>query len=281
MENSPAGRSSCAAPIVAVVACRVLEAEIAALSSGATHIVRREFFEMGLHDQPAVLRDRLAGAIARAEAEPAVETVVLVYGLCGLALVDLGPRRCRLVVPRAHDCLTLFLGSKERYAEAMRREPGLYWYSPGWNRGQRVPGPEREAKLRAEYTARFGAEEAEALLEMERETLAHHTCAAYTDLRLPGGGEQLAYARRCAASLGWRFEHQPGDASLLRDLLHGPWDAGRFLVVAPGERIAHSSDAAIVKVVPAGPGFTARSLVGKPPWYVASPTGGTPARDSR
>jgi len=97
----------------AVVACGVLESEVTALTAGAPHIIRREFFEMGLHDQPAILQERLAGAIARAEDDPAVETVVLVYGLCGLAVVDLAPRRCPLVVPRAHDCLTLFLGSKE------------------------------------------------------------------------------------------------------------------------------------------------------------------------
>ena len=237
-------------PPLALVACRVMEKEIAALTRGATHIVRQEFFEMGLHDQPTELRQRLAAAITRAEDDPTVRVVVLVYGLCGLALVDLAARRCPLVVARAHDCLTLFLGNKERYAEAMRREPGIYWYAPGWNREKRVPGPDRAAKLRAEYTEKFGAEEAEALLEMERETFALHTCAAYTDLRLAGDDQQRHYAEQCAQALGWRFEHHAGDATLLHDLLHGPWDAERFLVVQPGQRIAHVADASIVKVVP-------------------------------
>ena len=239
------------APALAVIACRVLEAEIAALTLGATHIVRREFFEVGLHDQPTGLRTRLAAAIERAEDDSAVRQVALVYGLCGLALVGLAPRRCPLVVPRAHDCVTLFLGSKERYAARMRDEPGTYWYSPGWNRDRRVPGPEREAKLRAEYTAKFGAEEAEALLEMERSAFAHHTSAGYVDLGLPGDDEHRRYAEQCAISLGWRFQSNAGDATLLRDLLHGPWDNERFLMVHPGERIAHAVDAAIVKAVPA------------------------------
>ncbi len=235
----------------ALIACRVLEAEIEALSTGAAHIVRREFFEIGLHDQPTKLRSLLAGAIARAEDDPAVEQVALAYGLCGLALVDLAPRRCSLVVARAHDCITLFLGSKERYAAIMREEPGTYWYSPGWNKAQRVPGPEREAKLRAEYTARFGAEEAEALMEMERCAFAQHSVAGHTDLALPGDDKDRKYSERCAQSLGWRFRHHAGDATLLRDLLHGPWDSERFLVVRPGERIAHSVDAAIIKAIPA------------------------------
>lgn len=233
-----------------MVACRVLEAEVAALTRESGHIVHREWFEMGLHDQPTGLRARLAAAIARAEANPAVEAVVLVYGLCGMALVDLAPRRCPLVVARAHDCITFFLGSRKRYADAMRDEPGTYWYTPGWNREKRVPGPDRERKLRAEYTAKFGAEEAEILLEMERASFALHTTAGYTDLGQPGDEEHRRYAQDCASALGWKFSHVPGDATLLRDLLHGPWDDERFLVVRPGERIAHSADARVVKAVP-------------------------------
>lgn len=245
---------------VALVACRVLEAEIGAVAADARHIVRREWFDIGLHDRPERLRGNLTAAIARAEADSSVEQVVLAYGLCGLALVGLAPRRCTLVVPRAHDCLTLFLGDRERYAETMRREPGTYWYSPGWNREKRVPGPDREATLRKEYTARFGAEQAESLLEAERGTFAHHTCAGYTDLGLPGDDAHRRYAEACARSMGWRFEHHRGDPALLRALLHGPWDAGRFLVVTPGEQIEHSVDAAIVRAakVPNPPPATSR-----------------------
>jgi hypothetical protein len=237
-------------PSIALIACRVLDNEIAAFAAGATHIVRQEFFEMGLHDHPAGLRAQLAEAIKRAEEDPAVQAIVLVYGLCGLALAELAPRRCRLVVPRAHDCLTLFLGSKERYAAWMQAEPGTYWYAPGWNRERRVPGPERDAQLRAAFTEKFGAADAEALLALDRESFAHHTCAAYVDFGLPGDAEHRRYAEGCAAALGWRFAPEQGDAQLLRDLLHGPWDSARFLVVQPGERIAFSPDAAIVKAVP-------------------------------
>jgi hypothetical protein len=236
---------------IAVIACRVFEAEIAAFTAGAPHIVRTEFFEMGLHDQPDVLRSRLAEAITCAEAPPEVEAIVLVYGLCGRATVDLAPRRCSLVIPRVHDCIGMFLGGNARHDACLRAEPGTYWYSPGWNRGRRVAGPDREAKLRNEYTRQFGAGEAEALLEMERAAFAHHSCAGYTDFQLPGDDDQKRYAQACAKSLGWRFDHHPGDPTLLRDLLHGPWDDARFLVVAPGSRIAHSVDARVIRSVPA------------------------------
>jgi len=54
-------------PAFALIACRVLEAEIAALSQEATHFVRREFFEIGLHDQLTGLRSLLAGSTSHAE----------------------------------------------------------------------------------------------------------------------------------------------------------------------------------------------------------------------
>lgn len=237
----------------ALIACKVVEDEIAALGGRAAHLVRREYFEIGLHDRPFELRATLAGAIARAEADPVVQNILLVYGLCGLALVDLAPRRCTLIVPRAHDCMTLFLGSKERYAACMARDPATYWYAPGWNRAGRLPGPERTEKLRAEYTEKFGAETAEDLLAAERETFSHYTTAAYTDLGMPGDEAHRRHAERCAAALGWRFDHRPGDPGLLRDLLRGAWDEARFLIVKPGQRIAHSVDADVIKTAPVPP----------------------------
>ena len=47
---------------IALIGCHVLEAEIAAFTRDATHIIRREYFQMGLPDQPTALRTQLAGA---------------------------------------------------------------------------------------------------------------------------------------------------------------------------------------------------------------------------
>ncbi|PTX94366.1 DUF1638 domain-containing protein [Opitutus sp. ER46] len=237
----------------ALIACRVLEAEIRALVPDPGHFVREEWFEVGLHDTPTRLRENLAAAIERAESDPRVEVVALAYGLCGLALVGLTPRRCTLVVPRAHDCLTLFLGSKERYARIMEQDPGTYWYSPGWNRERRVPGPDREAQLRKDYAERFEPDQIEALLEMDREAFAQHSNAGYTDMGLPGDEQQREYARQCAHSLGWRFDSHPGDPGLLRALLQGTCDDARFLIVNPGQRIEHAVDAGILRAVPVTP----------------------------
>lgn len=237
-------------PSLALIACRAVAAEVGHLARDATHVVRREFLELEWHDRPAELHRQLAAAVARAEADARINAIALAYGLCGRALVGLAPRRCRVVVPRAHDCVTLLLGSKERYAARMESEPGTYWFSPGWARGGRSAGPDREAALRRDYAERFTSEQIEALLEFEREGLAQHQHGAYVDHGLPGDEACRARAACDARALGWSFDAQAGDASLLRDLILGPWDEERFLVVAPGEQIAQAVDERILQARP-------------------------------
>lgn len=243
--------SSFSTPKIALIGCGILKREIESIKASCTSLVSSELLPDSLHDQPTRLHSLLRQAISRAENVPEVDAVVLVYGACGMAVAGLAPGRCRLVVPRAHDCVTLFLGSKERYAACMRSDPSLFWYIPGWCRTRRVPGPDREPTMRAEYSERFDAEQVNALIEMDREGLAHHSRAAYTDIGLPGDDEQLSYTERCMDCLGWSLQKEQGDPSLMSDLLAGKWDERRFLVVRPGEQIAPCAEGdAIIKAVP-------------------------------
>lgn len=229
-------------PRIALFACQVFEDEIAAYLSEATEVVVREDFEVGLHDQPDRLRERLQAAIDGVDGRGDLSAIVLLYGLCGRGTAGLRAGRHPLVIARGHDCLTHFMGSKERYAAHHAGCPTCYYYTPGWNRARRVPGPDREAALRAEWAERFDEEDVAFLLESEREQWQLHDTATYIDLGTPGAEAEAAYAAECARALGWRFEHLKGDPALLRALLGGHWeDAERFQIVAPGERLVHDA----------------------------------------
>jgi len=239
---------------IALIGCFALEREISAIGAGLDHLIRWELLRDSLHEQPALLHQMLARALASAEADPEVDSVILVYGACGMAVVGLAPERCRLVMPRAHDCVTLLLGSKDRYAACMAADPSLYWYTPGWCRSGRMPGPDRENTIRADLEGRLDSEQVETFLAIDRESLTNHSHAAYTDLALPGDVAQHAYASHCTHCLGWKLKHERGDPRLLIDLLNGAWDDERFLVVQPGEQIAASGDRhRILKAVPRQP----------------------------
>jgi hypothetical protein len=234
-------------PRMALLACRVFEREIALLAAGANHILETKFFEVGLHDRPDQLRATLQSAVDQLERRTDLEAIALAYGLCGKGTAGLRPARCRLVIPRAHDCITVFMGSKEAYAAHQQHCPACYYYTPGWNRARRVPGPERLASLKEELARKFDADDVEFLLQTERDQWALRDTALFLDLGTSDAETEADYARRCAQGLGWKFERLTGDPQLLRDLLWANWDTARFQIVEPGAQLAHSPDDAIMR----------------------------------
>ena len=142
------------------------------------------------------------------------------------------------------------MGSKEVYAGHQRRCPSCYYYTPGWNRERRVPGPDRLEALKSELGRKFDPEEVEFLIESERAQWSQHDTATYLDLGTGDAETEADYARRCAQWLGWKFEHLRGDPALLRDLLWGNWDDERFQIVEPGMQLGHAPDERILRAEP-------------------------------
>jgi hypothetical protein len=235
-------------PNIALLACSVFEREIALLAGNAAHIVETRFYEIALHDRPDTLREKLQGEILALDARDDIEAIVLAYGLCGRGTAGLRAGRHPFVLPRAHDCITVFLGSKEHYAAHQRGCPTCYYYTPGWNRARRVPGPDKIASMQEEYSAQFDADDVEFLIESEKAAWAMHDTATYIDLGTAEAETEADYAKQCADSLDWKFERIHGDPALLRDLLERRWDDERFQIIRPGEALGHSPDERILRV---------------------------------
>jgi len=150
-----------------VVACRVIEDELKAAAAASPAAVIFTWLEQGLHNEPDRLREAVQQAIDDAEEAPG-DAVVLGYGLCSRGVEGVRTRTRPLVVARAHDCITLLLGCRHRYADYVATHPGTYWYSPGWNRCHTPPGPQRRAELLDRYTREYGADTAAYLVEVEQ-----------------------------------------------------------------------------------------------------------------
>ncbi len=238
-------------PRTAVITCAVLETEIEHFARDLKHLVRVVKLEQGLHNVPDQLRVRLQQAVDQVETDPAIEVIVLGYGLCSRGIEGVHARRCRLVVPRAHDCITLLLGSRHRYAEYVAAKPGTYWYSPGWNRHHIPPGPERYNKLLEQYRQKYGEDNAEYLMQAEQSWFHTYNQATYVHLTVGTTERDKQYTRECAQWLGWSYDEQVGDPALLKALLGGEWDTDRFLVLEPGQTVRMTADQQIIQAVPA------------------------------
>ncbi len=228
---------------VVVITCAVLETEVEHFVRSCPQVLHVEKLRQGLHNDPPRLRRELQEAVDRVEQQvPKAEVIVLGYGLCSRGTEEVCTRRCRMVIPRAHDCITLLLGDRRRYADYVRQQPGTYWYSPGWNRHHVPPGPQRYETLHKQYVERYGEDNAEYLMSAEQHWFNTYNRATYVDLGVGATPEDLTFTRACADWLHWQMDHQHGDAELLRTLLTGPWDDERFLVLAPGQSLTMTAD---------------------------------------
>jgi hypothetical protein len=241
------------------VACDVVARPVYLCAARSPHVVDLRLFERGLHNDPRSLRDRLQDAID--EAPPLAEAIVLGYGLCGGATAGLVARDRPVVLPRAHDCITLFLGARERYAEEHARV-STYWYVADQLErtggsiagvGGLAIGSDTDAQVeatRAEYVERYGEDNADYLMEVLGGWRAHYGRAAFVSMGVADEGPAEDAARAEAERRGWAFERIEGSLVLLRRLLDGDW-GDEMLVLQPGEQLAMSWVDGVVRAVPA------------------------------
>ncbi len=229
------------------LSCEALARSIYAASATCPNVVKVELLKQGLHNTPKELRSTLQAQID-AISVGTYDAILLVYGMCGRSTIGLAARHTPLVIPRAHDCITLYLGSKEKYQQEFEKHPGTYWYSvdfmertePGGNTALGAASLEVDAAEYARYVARWGEETADALIAEVRRWSQHYTRAAFIDTGLGKSTTYEQAARDKAAREGWAFERKQGDRRLIDMLVNGDWPESEFLIVPPGKKIVQT-----------------------------------------
>lgn len=238
-----------------LIACEILFRELCSLAAVSTNRIDIEFLPKGLHD---IGRPGMSGRIRQAlEAvnENDYDAILLGYALCSGGIVGLEARKIPIIVPRAHDCITLFLGNRKTYQDYFFANPGTYFKTTGWiERGgelvQGVPDSVAE-KLGLNMSMqtmidRYGEDNARYLWE-QMAAMTFYTKLAFIETGVEPNDWYERATMKLAEERGWEFEKLRGDLSLLRQLLNGPWD-NDFLVVPPGHRIGFSYDDEIVRL---------------------------------
>jgi len=159
-----------------------------------------------------------------------------------------------IVIPRAHDCITLFLGSRERYTHEFETKPGTYWYVQDYIERNDSAGTALSlgaatavdmSAVYDEYVTKYGLDNADYLMTVMGAWQQHYQHAVYIDLNLTEDSpvEQQAHAE--AGRRGWTFERLSGDQRLIRKLLHGDWDDD-MLRLEPGQQIDMTYDEGVI-----------------------------------
>jgi len=237
------------------VCCEVLYREFCAAAARSVNQVDLAFLPKGLHDLGApAMRARLQETIDGVDAS-CYDALALGYGLCSNGIAGLHSP-LPMVVPRAHDCITLFLGDRARYQHYFDSHPGAYFLTSGWiERGSGDGQPstmESPQRLGLNLTLKqmiekYGEENGQFLYQTLHAHEDRYATLAFIEMGLEPGGQFEDHARQRAARHGWAFEKLHGDMTLIERLLNGPWDDPDFLVIPPGKTVAPASDNSIIR----------------------------------
>ena len=230
-----------------LIACNVFQREACYCLARSAHTIDTTFAELGEHAESDRLREKLQGWIDAAEASPKqYDAILLLYGLCGNATLGLTAGQTKLVIPRAHDCCTILLGSTQTFKEHFQANPSKPFSSVGYmERGDyylRTADGDLELCFEDPFKAyvdQYGEENAKFIWDsMHPEHLREATHeAVYIELPETGG---LGHAERFAAQAeaeGKTVVNLQGSIRLIRNLIAGDWAPEDFLVVPPHQRI--------------------------------------------
>ena len=241
-----------------VIACEVAFREICACAARSVNLLDLEFLSQGYHDNPEIGVTRIQERVDAIEPDR-FDGVLIGYGLCNHIITGLRARDTRLVIPRAHDCITFLLGSKERYKKIFMESPGTYYYTAGWLEHRQRGGERVERKQGAglggqlEYDSlveKYGEDNAKYLLETMSNWTENYKRGMYIDFDFASHLSAKERAKEICKERGWEYTEVPGDLALLQRWIDGPWDGNDFLTVPPGGQVGASFDEGIIQIEP-------------------------------
>jgi hypothetical protein len=234
-----------------LIGCEVLCRELCHALARSPFAVDVEFLPKALHDEGGkAMRTRLQECIDAVD--PAVyDTVLLGYALCGNGTAGLHARSLPLVIPRAHDCIALLMGSVAKYDEYFHNHPGAYYRSPGWlERGEDLqPFMPGAAHTLEELVGKYGEDNGRYLFNELMSFQTHYTQLTYIRTGLEADDRFENRARAEAKRRRWTYERVDGNLGIFERLLSGDWNPAEFLIVHPGQHVVTRWDGSIFAAV--------------------------------
>ena len=204
-----------------LLACEILYREITSLTADSPHQIDVEFLPQQLHVIGRVrMKKRLSEYLAAVD-EDSYDALLLGFALCSNGTVGLSTKKIPMVIPRAHDCITLFLGNRQRYQDYFFANGGTYYLTTGW--------------FEHDNAFTHGIE-----------MMPFYNKLAFIEMGIEPDDTYERQAKKIAEEHNWEYEKITGDLSLLRRFVNGDWNED-FLIVPPGKQIQPSYDDNVIK----------------------------------
>ncbi|MBM4423772.1 MAG: DUF1638 domain-containing protein [Chloroflexi bacterium] len=215
-----------------ILACRVLQTIMEPYLRAADTLAT--FMEYGFHRTPQLMTPALQEELDKV-AEPSV--FIIGYGLCGNGLAGLKARQHTLIVPRADDCISLLLGSYERYIQEFSEEPGTYYLTKGWLESGSHP-----LKEYRELLEKYDQETADWILDEQYRNYKRIVFVASSEEERESYRHKAKEAADfCVERWGFRYEERVGTNEFVDKLMTVAREFTEsnddFLVIPPGGEI--------------------------------------------
>lgn len=201
-----------------------MEKEIEQFQNGQMEF---KFLDYGLHRTPENMSKAIQSEIDKVS-DKDYEGIVIGYGLCSNGIVGINSKKHRLIIPRIHDCISLFLGSVESYQRQSKQHPGTYYLTPGWIEKGQTPISKYKS-----YAQSYGEDTARWVLHEE---MKNYTRIVFIDTGVYPSEPYRKIARENAEFLGTTYEEIQGSPELFMKLLKGPWD-NNFLIIDKNQNV--------------------------------------------
>ncbi len=231
-----------------LICCEVFTREVCLCIFKSLNTIDVEFTSKSSHENPERLRNTIQEIINKAEKADCYDAILLGFGICGNATIGISSNLLPIVIPRAHDCCTIFLGSKEKFYTYFKDNFSKEWSSVGYmERGTSAFHETYTGKMLGldnsyeDFVMKYGEENAKYLWETLHPE-SNNNELIFIDMPEISSDLQTNALENIAKQNNKKIRILNGNMRIIKNLIDGNWNDKDFLIVPPKIKIKATYD---------------------------------------